>query len=568
MFKNLKKYLVVILLLVLSIPSFFILLKRGFYEPHDLHHIADIYEMFRAFQSGQIPPRLGPDFSFGYGYPLFNFYYVLPFYLGAMFFTLVGSLTLSFKLVMILTIIISVYGMYLFLREFLDRFPAIVGSLLFLYTPYRAVEIYVRGAIGEALSISLLPLVGWAFIKVVKKPTARIIALASIITSLFFLSHNYLSFLSIPIIFIFIVPFILNIKKRKTTTFSLIKVLLISLGISAYWWLPALIEQKNIIATTPFPLKDHFPFIKQLIIPYWGYGASLWGPSDGLSFQIGLVNIAAILTLIILVLFFKKYFKEIIFQISLLVLGGFILSFVFMNIRTLPLWKLIPFHDFIQFPWRLLFYTTFFTAVAASLSIQIVSKKVKYILGFIIIIASFALTINYFRPENIVYKNDNEYLARFFANRSISGKTEGVSKTYLGYSEDYLLLPKWVDKRPEILPLFKIETSDNSEVINLQEVNSLDWKAKIISNSENIVTFHSYYFPGWYARINNKNTEIKIGKPYGDIQIEVPKGENEVEFYFRETIFRRTINIISLTILIATIYVIFMNKTNNTRHEK
>src|SRR4030067_2553218 len=102
MIGKLKKHSIVLILLVLSIPSFFILLKRGFYEPHDLHHIADIYEMFRAFQSGQIPPRLGPDFSFGFGYPLFNFYYVLPFYLGAMFFALLGSLTLSFKLVMIL----------------------------------------------------------------------------------------------------------------------------------------------------------------------------------------------------------------------------------------------------------------------------------------------------------------------------------------------------------------------------------------------------------------------------------------------------------------------------------
>jgi len=154
-----KKLIPFLVLLTLSIPAAFQLLGRGFYEPHDLHHLADIYQMARAIQSGQLPPRLGPDFAFGYGYPLFNFYYLLPFYLGAFWFFLVGSLTASFEFVFILSIFLSVLAMYLFLREFVERFPAVVGSVLFLYTPYRAVQIYVRGAMGEALALSLLPFV-------------------------------------------------------------------------------------------------------------------------------------------------------------------------------------------------------------------------------------------------------------------------------------------------------------------------------------------------------------------------------------------------------------------------
>src|SRR3989344_8335588 len=96
-----------LILVAIPLPASWWLLTLGFYEPHDLHHIADIYEMIRAINSGQLPPRLGPDYIFGYGYPLFNFYYVLPFYLGALFFFIVGSLTLSFKLVFILSILLS-----------------------------------------------------------------------------------------------------------------------------------------------------------------------------------------------------------------------------------------------------------------------------------------------------------------------------------------------------------------------------------------------------------------------------------------------------------------------------
>ncbi|KKQ96771.1 MAG: hypothetical protein UT23_C0025G0002 [Candidatus Woesebacteria bacterium GW2011_GWA1_39_12] len=122
MFKKISSIKVFLLLVFLSLPSMVYLLIPGFYEPHDLHHFADIYEMYRAFSSGQIPPRLGPDFIFGYGYPLFNFYYVLPFYLGSLFFAAFKSIQFSFELVFVVSIVISVFGMYLFLREFFGKF--------------------------------------------------------------------------------------------------------------------------------------------------------------------------------------------------------------------------------------------------------------------------------------------------------------------------------------------------------------------------------------------------------------------------------------------------------------
>lgn len=559
--KNTRSKFILIFLLLVSIPSFFILVKRGFYEPHDLHHIADIYQMFRAIESGQIPPRLGPDFSFGYGYPLFNYYYLLPFYLSAIFVFLFGSLTLSFKLVMMFGILFSVFGMYLFLKEITGRFPALIGSILYLYTPYRAVEVYVRGAIGEVMIIALTPFVGWSLLKLIKKPSTRSVAVASIITSLFLLSHNYLSFLSLPAIGIVLLPFVLKSKNVRGTIISFVFTFLISLGITAYWWLPAILEQGYVTATTPFPLVDHFPFLKQLIIPFWGYGASLWGPGDGLSFQIGLVNLAVVVGLAIAVFLARKRLKENILRLSFLVLLGFFLSFVFMNIRTYPLWKLIPFYDFIQFPWRLLIYTTFYTAIAAALLTKIASGKYKYFLGFSIAVLSFILTVGYFRPSKIVYKSDNDYLARFFANRSTDGQTDGVSKDYIGYSEDYLLLPKWVKERPSTLPISKFEVSEGGRIVDLREVNPVTWRAEISVIDDSLVTFNSYYFPGWKAGVDGKRAEIQTGKPYGQIKIIVAPGNHTVEVSWSETPLRKTFDIVSLIFLFSAGLLVIKNKS-------
>ena len=291
------------ILVLVSIPASLSLLQKGMYEPHDLHHLADIWQMYRAFETGQIPPRLGPDFTWGFGYPLFNFYYHLPFYLGAVFYALFGSLVLSFKLVFFASILTSVFGMYLLARLYLNKLPSLVTATVFLYTPYRAVQIYVRGAMGEAVALAILPFVIWAFVNLIRKTNIKNIATSAIIFTLFLLSHNYFWVLSAPVIGVFVIYELFNsTNKILSTTYQLLAVAL-GLGLSAYFWLPALFEQNLVAEKTPFLLIDHFPFIKQLIIPGWGYGSSVWGPGDEISFQIGIVNliIAFIAILVLLI---------------------------------------------------------------------------------------------------------------------------------------------------------------------------------------------------------------------------------------------------------------------------
>lgn len=540
-----KKFLknnkfIIFLLFLFSAPASLPLIFPGFYEPHDLHHIADIYQMFKAIQSGQLPPRLGPDFTFGYGYPLFNFYYLLPFYIGAFWYSLVGSLTASFKFVFLVSAILSVFGMYLFLREFFGKFPAIVGSALFLYSPYRAVEIYVRGAMGEALALSLLPFVAWSLVRVVKNPkNYMVITASSIILALFVISHNYLFVLVAPALLLLII-LLTNQEKAKSLVFlSLTKVAVIASGLTAYWWLPALIEQRLLASVTPFSLKDHFPFIKQLIIPSWGYGSSVWGPGDGLSFQIGLVNLAVVVASFALIIFSKKLFKDRkISTITLWALIGFFVSVFMMNIRSLFIWRLIPFYNFIQFPWRLLFLTTFFSAVLSATITQILPKKRAKIAGFLIVAGALVLTTQYFRPSKIVFKKDGQYLTRFFESET--------------YSEDYLLLPNWVSQRPEGPPKAKIK-SEEALVTNIQQINQIFWRADVSAEDTAKVTFNTYYFPGWFAKVDGNEAEIKPGEPYGQIELQVPEGEHSIEFFWKETPLRRRADYISLTSLFLVI---------------
>lgn len=74
-----------LLVIVVSVISIYPLFHKGFYSFHDEAHIANLYEMTRGISMGEIPPRWSPDFSYNFGLPFFNFYYLFPFYLGAFF---------------------------------------------------------------------------------------------------------------------------------------------------------------------------------------------------------------------------------------------------------------------------------------------------------------------------------------------------------------------------------------------------------------------------------------------------------------------------------------------------
>lgn len=545
--KILNKYKYLIVLLLVSFPASLPLIRPGMYEPHDLHHLADIWQMFRAFETGQVPPRLGPDFTWGFGYPLFNFYYHLPFYLGALFYAFFGSLILAFKLVFFISILLSVFGMYVLARLYLNKLPSLLAALLFLYTPYRAVQIYVRGAMGEALALAILPFVIWGFVKLIRDTKLKNLALSALIFALFLLSHNYFWVLSAPIIGVFIIYELYNSNNKTLTTIYQLLATALGLGLSAYFWLPALLEQNLVAEKTPFLLADHFPFVKQLIIPSWGYGSSVWGPGDEISFQIGLINLAfAFFTSLVLLMKLpklKKYDNPSEALIAIRAKGGknnilillsllfavFLASIFFMNIRSLPIWKLVPFYDFIQFPWRLLFIAGFVTSFMAGILLNFL--KQQFVPAVIIIFITISLTLSYFQPSQIFYKSDEDYLKRFF-------KTET-------YSEDYLLLPKWTDKRPET-PFESKAKIINGQIFETKKVSDIHYEFEVFAEKDSEFTFWAYYFPGWEAKLNTEELELKPGEPYGQITADLPPGQHYIEIYWTETSLRLVANLISL----------------------
>src|SRR3989344_8168557 len=144
-----KNIFPILIVLILSFFSIKPLLMSGFFPIHDDTQVARVYEMGKALSDGMFPVRWVQDLGYGYGYPIFNFYAPLAYYVGGFFNVLGIDALVSTKAMMVLGIVFSGIFMYFLAREFWGEAGGVISGLFYLFSPYHAVDIYVRGDVSE-----------------------------------------------------------------------------------------------------------------------------------------------------------------------------------------------------------------------------------------------------------------------------------------------------------------------------------------------------------------------------------------------------------------------------------
>lgn len=521
-------------IIVLSIPAFWALLVPGFYGASDDLHIAWLYEFHKTLTMGQLPPRFVPDLSFGFGYPLFNFVFPLPFYIGEIFHLFGLSFVDSIKALFLISVPLSGIFMYLLLRQFVERKTSLIGAILYIYTPYRAVDLYVRGAVGEIVSFVFLPLIILSVIKISQEEGFKWVGIGALSLASLVLSHNITAYMFFPFVgILFILQFFLTSAKREYLVKAFLMIFL-GLLISIYFWLPALIESKLVRYDTVFNFVDHFPTLLQLIRPYWGYGASVPGPYDGMSFFLGGADILLLITGIILFLFRWKQINRRRLAFVGWVLGTIMVALFLMNYRSTIVWNNLPLLPYFQFPWRFLILTTFFIPL-----LLVSTEKIKLNNSLLIILLALIIlpTMSYFRPQDFLGRLDNYYI-----NRYIPAPT--ASKEYLQIQEEYLRLPTNTKVRPD--KNYPIVYSDLGVVNNIDKINDLNYKVDVFSKDGMVLNFSKYFFPGWVVKMDGQTIDIKSGSPFGQVRVIIPPGEHKIQFEFMETDFKKVLDAISL----------------------
>ncbi len=171
--KNIKYavcYLVIILMA--SIPLFNNYLIRG----HDIYfHLMRIEGLAQGLRAGEFPVRIQPAWYDGYGYAVSVFYSDLFLYPAALLRLLGISLQDAYKVYVVLcNIATALISGYSFGKIFRKREIGVFGSCLYTLAPYRLVNLYTRGALGEYTGMIFWPLLIYSCILLLNEDRKKV----------------------------------------------------------------------------------------------------------------------------------------------------------------------------------------------------------------------------------------------------------------------------------------------------------------------------------------------------------------------------------------------------------
>src|SRR3989344_5827634 len=187
-----RRYLVLLTIVLLSLLAGRELMRPGFFETHDGgSHVMRLAHFDLALKAGQFPVRWTPTWMSGYGSPVFNFNWTFAYYLGSLIHTTGMSYETTVKLLFLLSLPLSALAMFYLLYEITkDEWASMAGSTSYVWSPYRFTDIFIRGALGEALAFVFLPLV---LLIVVKTHRTQSPWWAAFIWCLLILTHNVIA---------------------------------------------------------------------------------------------------------------------------------------------------------------------------------------------------------------------------------------------------------------------------------------------------------------------------------------------------------------------------------------
>lgn len=521
--QKVKQFVVCFFALAAIIGFSWAFFSPEFFRVHDYTHVARIVEMRHALDAGHFPVHWTQNFGYGYGMPLFLFYGPLVFYLGAGLTYLGFSALMAMKLLFFLSGVVAFAGMYLLMRRY-SHTAGLIAATLFFTAPYRAVDLFVRGALNEVWAIAFLPWLLYGGLKILENKKAGVV-ITAVSTAAIILTHNLTAFFSIPLLGLLTLVWQWAEKRTNTWKENLFFIGGGALGavMSAFYIVPAFMEKQftiiDSILSGYFDYHHHFLYIRQLLTPSWGYGGSEPGPNDGISFQIGIMAIALIL---LGVLFFlqnvkhawkattKKHdtfdrIKAILAYFSarqyVLFTAGLLFAVsCFMTLfHSLPLWETLPLLNFIQFPWRFLGVAIVFSSIIGGIAVSILRiTPVRWLSGWLLFLLIVLTTWSYHRPETFL---DDATVHYYTDSATIRANMSDILPDYIPNTFDRTLPPVAENERIVV-------GAEPSEQLELSWPHQVLWLGS--APADTTITWNIAHFPGWKYYVNDEEVSPEL----------------------------------------------------------
>ena len=366
-----------------SLASFYVFyLRHGLVVGHDV-----VLEIVRLVQtkealSSQFYPRLAPDLYIGYGSPIFVYYPPLFLLLTSLVDFVFNNFNHSVKLVVVILGVIGSIFCYSFLRLFSHRDAAILGTVFYVLAPYKFTDVYTRNAFAEFTALSVLPVVFYFLAAnfVAKERISLKLQAGLFLSVLFFsLSHTISLLLAFPFVLLtaFYLDWRMKLSRSKQNTkraidhrlaskkagfvlgsdgtdslWRVLAIIILALGGASFYLLPAffyrdLVQLENLTAGKFYFGRNFVNFIE------------IFFNNSFFLYQSPIPLIVLLCGLIFLLLRMTSVLAE--SPLGWLGVAFSLACLFMMSSLSFFLWSALPIMRYVQFPWRLLLFFTFFT---------------------------------------------------------------------------------------------------------------------------------------------------------------------------------------------------------------
>ncbi len=523
-----RKYLWVICLIILFFIPLLDLFHPGLPVTNDgQDHVVRIANFYHSLSEGNIIPRWAGNLNWGYGHPILMFLYPIPSYTASLFHFLGFTLVDSVKIVFGVAFIASGLTMYLWVKSFLGQKAGIVSGLFYMFAPYRFIDLYVRGAIGEHVAFIFPPLILYFLLKSAKKSSYWHIVGGGLSLCGLILSHNAISLMFLPIIGLYAFYLYFQTKIKKEFLFTVVSIVFFGFSLAAFFWVPALLEGK-------YTLRDKVIAgeYTSRFIPFANFFRDPPGYDGNTPFSMRVGTIQWIVVLLSTPFTYVLYRrKKPIWIISFVSLCIFAISLFLITSASRGIWERIFLLQNFQFPWRFLSVTVFAIALLGGILLYQLPKKIMTFTILLIAAGLIFSTSTMWDIHKFLYKPE-----KFFAS------------VYDGTTDTGESAPIWSVRFMERRPKANIEIIQGKGEIKEIKRTSTKHAYIALANEEVRISENTLFFPGWEVFVNGKIVPLQFQDPQyrGIMTFFAPKGKNTIDVVFRETKLRTIANNVSL----------------------
>jgi hypothetical protein len=560
--------------LLFTLPAVLPLFQPGYLDSHDgLFHLYRLAALDDAFKAGVFYPRWFPDFAFGYGHAVLNYYSPLTYYVAQAFHLLGAGYILSIKLTLAAGLLLSGLAMYLYAKEVIGRYPALIAAVVYTYFPYHLADTHLRGALAEAFAFVFMPLCLWAMHRLFTRGRAFDAILLTLSFAGLIVTHNLTALIFTPVLLGYLILLWFLTRRHRAVPLTLTS-FVIAIGLDAFYWLPVLTETRYVGLAAGLGSPGYQRHLAPLLdfislFPVYRYFPDLGGGYDNPFYPLGLIYVLLILASlgVLIWLFFrpaseregelKSTPKRTAWHLLFFLVVTLVSIFMMLN-YSLPLWRLTqPVLASLQYPWRFMALTSLglaFLSGGLFLPFEGLARETRRRwswlrnglgLGLLLLLMFYGLADLPIEP--LPLEDEQVTVVRMWE--------EDFAARQIGATWTAEYVPIWVEADrsvvglppPDLVPFEPRDLPDEEVAqIALGEQGLLSSQMRVSTTQGLPLRFHTFYFPGWKAYLDGQETPVCPSGELALLTVDVPPGEHSVLVRFEDTTVRLIGNAISL----------------------